>query len=242
MQSYVTYTIALPSGGEIFRRYREFAWLKDTLNAEFPGAIVPPLPLASGGMGNVDPAFVHERRQGLQKFLDGVEVHYELAEAPSFRLFLTSLDLAASIAELMTANVNISTDGGGSGNNGGAWSRYGAGALGAPSSASNGAALEAGRAAGGWFRGLGASLAAKAGQTLSSSLSGALGGGGGGGGAAQAPLLSPADRKCEELSRKVRELEQRSHACFRAACALVAVRREHSAQVRWFAEWRGGSG
>eukprot|EP00826_Nyctotherus_ovalis_P059399 TRINITY_DN8254_c0_g3_i1.p1 TRINITY_DN8254_c0_g3~~TRINITY_DN8254_c0_g3_i1.p1 ORF type:complete len:324 (+),score=133.21 TRINITY_DN8254_c0_g3_i1:666-1637(+) len=72
---YALYTIITPSKGfSVERRYSDFAALRQELGKEFAGYVIPPLP-GKKITGNVDPAFVQERKGGLQLFLNDALRH-----------------------------------------------------------------------------------------------------------------------------------------------------------------------
>jgi hypothetical protein len=88
--TYVSYKIEVPQSSKcdavtVKRRYREFVWLKDSLNRSIPGAIVPPLPPDAGGKGNINAAFINARKAGLSSFLNLVQEHPELVDTDCFR-------------------------------------------------------------------------------------------------------------------------------------------------------------
>ena len=85
--AHVIYTI-----GSVSRRYREFEWLRSALLSEAPGIIVPTLP-GKSSTGNLNPAFVSERRAALEAFLNKIAGHESLAETKCFHAFLESVDL-----------------------------------------------------------------------------------------------------------------------------------------------------
>ena len=105
--SFVVYQIALPAGGSIQRRYSEFVWLKESLNRDVPGAIVPPLPPDTGGKGNVDPSFIKERKAGLAAFLNAVQAHEELSDVGCFRCELNMDMLVVSYTRSLTSFFNF---------------------------------------------------------------------------------------------------------------------------------------
>jgi len=71
-RSYHVYKIqTVPSSGvdHVFRRFRDFVWLRAILVKSFPGLFVPPLP-PKKYMGNTEKEFVVERRQDIERFLN----------------------------------------------------------------------------------------------------------------------------------------------------------------------------
>jgi sorting nexin-4 len=86
LTSFVEYKVEPVDGEPVKRRYKEFVWLSQALNNAAPGAIVPPLPPDTKGSGNLEPAFIRARRDGLESFLNQVLNHNEdLAEKQCFK-------------------------------------------------------------------------------------------------------------------------------------------------------------
>jgi len=56
------------------RRYREFEFFRDELERENPRVNIPSLP-GKNFTNNFDPAFIEQRRQGLERFLNVVAGH-----------------------------------------------------------------------------------------------------------------------------------------------------------------------
>jgi len=72
----------------VYRRYKDFAWLHETLQALFPGVFVPPLP-PKKVLGSMDENFVaSERQPALQRFLERVSEIPILAESVPFQMFI----------------------------------------------------------------------------------------------------------------------------------------------------------
>lgn len=108
MNSYVSYKVNTSTNLEQFsygqfgviRRYSDFAWLSDRLARDVPGAIVPPLP-DKAVVGRFGADFVEARRRQLERFLQGIAEHDELAGSHYFQTFLQADDagLLAAKAE-----------------------------------------------------------------------------------------------------------------------------------------------
>jgi sorting nexin-1/2 len=108
MNSYVSYKVNTSTNLEQFsygqfgviRRYSDFAWLSGRLARDVPGAIVPPLP-DKAVVGRFGADFVEARRRQLERFLQGVAEHEELAGSHYFQIFLQADDagLLAAKAE-----------------------------------------------------------------------------------------------------------------------------------------------
>ena len=81
----------------VTRRFRDFDWLHTQMSLKFPGAIVPPLPekhstqVATYKVTAVSqsPAWLEERRNALQTFLDALAAHPMLRLAEDLREFLS---------------------------------------------------------------------------------------------------------------------------------------------------------
>ncbi|KAG1795190.1 Vps5 C terminal like-domain-containing protein [Suillus plorans] len=87
----------------VLRRYSDFLWLYETLSANNPGVIVPPVPEKSP-FGRFDETFVQQRRLALEKCIQKIVNHPVLAKDPDLKLFLESdtfsLDIKHRKAEL----------------------------------------------------------------------------------------------------------------------------------------------
>jgi len=77
----------------VIRRFSDFAWLKEQLEAHYPGVIVPPLP-DKIVVGRFSDEFVESRRRGLEKFLNALASHVLLKESQSLRVFLEASEEA----------------------------------------------------------------------------------------------------------------------------------------------------
>lgn len=73
------------------RRYSDFAWLRGSLEAAFPLAILPPLPGKHSlyALDRFDPIFVRARCLLLHFFLQGLAALPKASRTPDFRAFLT---------------------------------------------------------------------------------------------------------------------------------------------------------
>jgi sorting nexin-1/2 len=77
----------------VIRRFNDFCWLRDQLEAQYPGVIVPPLP-EKLVVGRFSDEFVETRRRGLERFLVGVSQHALLKESQALRVFLEASEEA----------------------------------------------------------------------------------------------------------------------------------------------------
>jgi sorting nexin-1/2 len=82
----------------VLRRYSDFLWLHERLQAERAGAIVPPLP-EKQPVGRFNPAFVEARRRELERFLRRAAVHPELQDCACLDTFLRADDLTFQAAK-----------------------------------------------------------------------------------------------------------------------------------------------
>jgi len=73
----------------VLRRYNDFLWLYEALQANNPGVLIPPPPEKTA-FGRFDSNFVQQRRVGLQTCLQKTVNHPLLASDPDLRLFLES--------------------------------------------------------------------------------------------------------------------------------------------------------
>lgn len=87
-----------PGFSAVLRRYSDFLWLFERLQAERAGAIVPPLP-EKQPVGRFSAAFIEDRRVNLERFLRRVAVHPELNDASSLNTFLRADDATFNAAK-----------------------------------------------------------------------------------------------------------------------------------------------
>ncbi|KIM34480.1 hypothetical protein M408DRAFT_60084 [Serendipita vermifera MAFF 305830] len=80
----------------VLRRYSDFVWLYDTLCANNPGVIVPPIP-EKNSLGRFQDAFVEARRLALNKCLQKMANHPGLCNDRDLQLFLESDNFALDI-------------------------------------------------------------------------------------------------------------------------------------------------
>jgi hypothetical protein len=75
----------------VFRRYRDFDWLRTHLVKLYPGICIPPLPpkKIAGSLGE---GFVAERRMGVERFLNRVQDTWFMQQEPAFTAFLADND------------------------------------------------------------------------------------------------------------------------------------------------------
>mmetsp|Transcript_104958 Transcript_104958/g.146343 ORF Transcript_104958/g.146343 Transcript_104958/m.146343 type:complete len:419 (+) Transcript_104958:108-1364(+) len=88
--NYVTYTIrGQDSDGsfEVVRRYSEFAKMRDVLLQRWPGIFIPALP-PKKSMGNMEKAFIEERRKFLHKFCEKMGEIEFLQNSEEYQTFL----------------------------------------------------------------------------------------------------------------------------------------------------------
>ncbi|GLB41935.1 putative vps5 C terminal like [Lyophyllum shimeji] len=84
------------SAFSVLRRYSDFLWLYETLSANNPGVVVPPVP-EKNPFGRFDDHFVRQRRFALEKCIQKVANHPVLGKDPDLRLFLESDTFALDI-------------------------------------------------------------------------------------------------------------------------------------------------
>ncbi|KAG1808709.1 Vps5-domain-containing protein [Suillus subaureus] len=111
IRSFIMYTVHTRTTSPLFqksifsvlRRYSDFLWLYETLSANNPGVVVPPVPEKSP-FGRFDETFVQQRRLALEKCIQKIVNHPVLAKDPDLKLFLESdtfsLDIKHRKAEL----------------------------------------------------------------------------------------------------------------------------------------------
>ncbi len=81
----------------VLRRYSDFLWLYETLVANNPGTIVPPVP-EKATLGRFEGTFVESRRLALNKCMQKIANHPRLANDPDFRCFLESDTFALDVS------------------------------------------------------------------------------------------------------------------------------------------------
>jgi len=87
---YHAYKITAPQSGidHVFRRFKDFVWLQETLVKFFPGVFIPPLP-PKKILGSLDNSVVAERRIDLERFLNRAAAQAYVADSEAFTLFVT---------------------------------------------------------------------------------------------------------------------------------------------------------
>ncbi|KAG9017162.1 Vacuolar protein sorting-associated protein 5 [Tulasnella sp. 427] len=82
----------------VLRRYSDFLWLYETLSANNPGVIVPPVPEKNPfNISRFETEFVETRRLGLNKCVQKIANHPVLNKDQDFRFFLESDSFALDI-------------------------------------------------------------------------------------------------------------------------------------------------
>lgn len=75
------------------RRFNDWLFLRDEMNYQLPGSILPAMPSRDPVKGKLAPEdFMEERRQGLQAFLTGIAQHRRLGRLPLLQQFLEATD------------------------------------------------------------------------------------------------------------------------------------------------------
>ena len=106
--SYVLYDIITePFNWVVTRRYSDFIWLKDTLQAIFPMEILPLLPKKKITNKRFEKDFIEKRTKGLQKFLDSILENENLKSCESLSVFLSCSDRNFFEQEMKVLNTNI---------------------------------------------------------------------------------------------------------------------------------------
>ena len=77
------------SAFSVLRRYSDFLWLCETLSANNPGVVVPPVP-EKNTFGRFDDQFVQQRRLALERCIQKTANHPVLQKDPDLKLFLES--------------------------------------------------------------------------------------------------------------------------------------------------------
>ncbi|RDB20924.1 Vacuolar protein sorting-associated protein vps5 [Hypsizygus marmoreus] len=84
------------SAFSVLRRYSDFLWLYETLSANNPGVVVPPVP-EKNSFGRFDDQFVRQRRFALEKCIQKIANHPVLGKDADLRTFLESDSFALDI-------------------------------------------------------------------------------------------------------------------------------------------------
>lgn len=91
------------SAFSVLRRYSDFLWIYETLSANNPGVVVPPVP-EKNTFGRFDDQFVQQRRLALERCIQKTANHPVLQKDPDLKLFLESdtfsLDIKHRKAEI----------------------------------------------------------------------------------------------------------------------------------------------
>ncbi|KAG9045925.1 Vacuolar protein sorting-associated protein 5 [Tulasnella sp. UAMH 9824] len=86
------------SSFSVLRRYSDFLWLYETLSANNPGVIVPPVPEKNPfNISRFESEFVETRRLGLNKCVQKIANHPVLNKDQDFKFFLESDSFALDI-------------------------------------------------------------------------------------------------------------------------------------------------
>jgi hypothetical protein len=105
--SYVLYDIITKEfNWAVTRRYSDFIWLKETLQAIFPTEILPMLPQKQL-TNRFDKTFIDKRMKGLQKFLDEIIKNENLKSCESLTVFLSCSDRNFFEQEMRVLNTKI---------------------------------------------------------------------------------------------------------------------------------------
>lgn len=82
----------------VLRRYSDFLWLYETLSANNPGVIVPPVPEKNPfNISRFESEFVETRRLGLNKCVQKIANHPVLNKDQDFKFFLESDSFALDV-------------------------------------------------------------------------------------------------------------------------------------------------
>lgn len=94
------------SSFSVLRRYSDFLWLYETLSANNPGVIVPPVPEKNPfNVSRFEADFVESRRLGLNKCVQKIANHPVLNKDGDFRFFLESDSFALDVGSPLVLGV-----------------------------------------------------------------------------------------------------------------------------------------
>lgn len=85
------------SSFSVLRRYSDFLWLYETLSANNPGVVVPPVPEKSP-FNRFDASFVQQRRLALEKCIQKIANHPVLQRDADLKLFLEHDNFALEVS------------------------------------------------------------------------------------------------------------------------------------------------
>ena len=88
------------SSFSVLRRYSDFLWLYETLCANNPGVVVPPVPEKSA-LNRFDEQFVRQRRLALEKCIQKIANHPVLCKDSDLKLFLESDTFALDVSSFL---------------------------------------------------------------------------------------------------------------------------------------------
>ncbi len=84
----------------VLRRYSDFLWLYETLSANNPGVIVPPVPEKNPfNISRFESDFIENRRLALNKCIQKIAIHPLLSKDEDFRFFLESDSFALDVSD-----------------------------------------------------------------------------------------------------------------------------------------------
>ncbi|XP_078575563.1 sorting nexin-30-like isoform X4 [Branchiostoma floridae x Branchiostoma japonicum] len=105
MESYITYRVTTKTTRSDYdsheyvvrRRYQDFLWLRERLEATNPTHLIPPLPEKHSfrRLDRFSPEFLKTRQAALQKFLSRIVDHPTLSFNENLTIFLTAKELAS---------------------------------------------------------------------------------------------------------------------------------------------------
>ena len=76
-----------PLGWEVYRRFNDFLWFRESLSIKYPGVYLPPLP-KNHTRGILSDVFLQKRKASLQTFLENIIANEFLRSAPLVDMFL----------------------------------------------------------------------------------------------------------------------------------------------------------
>jgi len=82
-----------------------FLWLYETLSANNPGVVVPPVP-EKNTFGRFDDQFVKQRRLALEKCIQKIANHPVLMKDTDLRFFLESDNFALDVSKICLSKLN----------------------------------------------------------------------------------------------------------------------------------------
>lgn len=105
---HITYCVRDSNYGPMVdRRYSDFIWLVERLEANYPGVIIPPLP-PKNALGRFNESFIESRRIALERFMNKVVKHRKLGKSTDLETFVRAPDKQFEVVKKETSKTVLS--------------------------------------------------------------------------------------------------------------------------------------